>query len=356
MATFDELYRRGASDQPLHDGAVANTTPGGGSFDPGTFDYQALYNQSGRQGMLGGGSGAWNGGAGSYGSYNPQIFDLTQKLKAFGYGSPYYQQLMDATGGTEEGMNRAINYFNAGGGVGWQPSSPIDYGYKMGANGQWEAPAAGGAASGGSLVYDPASAGGGSNTPPSDLPPGGDYGPASWPTFGANDQYKFSPSGQYIDPGYRFRTDEGMRALMSQKAATGMLGSGQTFRDLINYGQNAASSEFGNAFNRFTTDRDFNYGVNRGDRDFAYRAATGDLDRNWSQNMDLARLGLGGAGGAGSLASTLAALLSGNLNTLGQIEGTGTMGGNNAITSAISQIIQQLLSQGTLNRFYPQGA
>lgn len=63
--------------------------------------------------------------------------------------------------------------------------------------------------------------------------------------FTANDFQK------YQDPGYGFRLKEGMKALQGSAAARGGLLSGNTLRGLTDYGQQAASQEFGNAYNRF---------------------------------------------------------------------------------------------------------
>ena len=52
------------------------------------------------------------------------------------------------------------------------------------------------------------------------------------------------------DPSYAFRFNEGRKALENQAAARGGLMSGNTGKALVNYGQQAASQEYGNAFNR----------------------------------------------------------------------------------------------------------
>lgn len=58
------------------------------------------------------------------------------------------------------------------------------------------------------------------------------------------------------DPGYAFRMQQGQRALESSAAARGGLLSGGTGKDLVEYGQNVGSQEYGNAYNRFNADRD----------------------------------------------------------------------------------------------------
>lgn len=52
------------------------------------------------------------------------------------------------------------------------------------------------------------------------------------------------------DPGYQFRAREGQQALERGAAARGKLLSGGTLRALLQYGQNLASQEYGNAYTR----------------------------------------------------------------------------------------------------------
>lgn len=53
-----------------------------------------------------------------------------------------------------------------------------------------------------------------------------------------------------MDPGYNFRLGEGMKALERQSAARGGLISGGALKAAQRYGQDFASNEFGNAYNR----------------------------------------------------------------------------------------------------------
>ena len=62
------------------------------------------------------------------------------------------------------------------------------------------------------------------------------------------------------DPGYQFRMLEGQKALERSAAARGGLQSGATLKALSRYGQDFASNEYGNAYNRFNADRDRRYG------------------------------------------------------------------------------------------------
>ncbi len=57
------------------------------------------------------------------------------------------------------------------------------------------------------------------------------------------------------DPGYQFRLGEGLKAMSRQAGARGGLISGQTMKGLEDYRQASASQEYGNAFNRYQTNR-----------------------------------------------------------------------------------------------------
>lgn len=53
-----------------------------------------------------------------------------------------------------------------------------------------------------------------------------------------------------MDPGYQFRMKQGQNALQSSAAARGSLNSGATMKALQRYGQDFASNEYNNAYNR----------------------------------------------------------------------------------------------------------
>jgi hypothetical protein len=52
------------------------------------------------------------------------------------------------------------------------------------------------------------------------------------------------------DPGYQFRMQEGMKAINAGAAARGMGNSGATMKALARYGQDFATNEYNNAYNR----------------------------------------------------------------------------------------------------------
>lgn len=126
----------------------------------------------------------------------------------------------------------------------------------------------------------------GSAPPPS----GGDYGSYSgggsgsgfsfpsfrWPSYNAPnaiDPGLFDPGPAFSykdftaptagdvlkDPSFQFRLDQGRKALEASAAGKGILRSGGSMKDLLGYGQQFASQEYGNVYNRAMQE----YGLNR---------------------------------------------------------------------------------------------
>lgn len=75
--------------------------------------------------------------------------------------------------------------------------------------------------------------------------------PGQIPEFQSPGEFQ-APTAQsmYADPSYQFRVGEGEHALENSAAAWGTLNSGGTLADIINYGQHAASQEYGQIFDR----------------------------------------------------------------------------------------------------------
>ena len=89
------------------------------------------------------------------------------------------------------------------------------------------------------------------------LSPGADSGITvnpNDPNFGKYSK-DFSMADYQADPGYAFRLSEGMKGLQNSAAAKGLLSSGSTLKGITDYGQGMASQEYGNAYNRYQTNR-----------------------------------------------------------------------------------------------------
>lgn len=76
----------------------------------------------------------------------------------------------------------------------------------------------------------------------------------------ADFQRDFTANDFTKDPGYDFRMREGQKALERSAAARGGLQGGAFGKALSRYGQDFASNEYGNAYNRFNQDRDRRFG------------------------------------------------------------------------------------------------
>ena len=80
---------------------------------------------------------------------------------------------------------------------------------------------------------------------------GGDKAAAGYGSLGKS----FGQADFEQDPGYAFRQQEGMKALERSAAARGNLLSGSTLKGVQRFGQDLASQEYQNAFNRYQVNR-----------------------------------------------------------------------------------------------------
>jgi hypothetical protein len=145
---------------------------------------------------------------------------------------------------------------------------------------------------------------------------------------------EFSPEdfnrGQ--DPGYAFRMSEGMKALERSAASRGGLLSGATMKGIQRYGQDMASQEYQNAFNRFQ--------INRGNQ--------------LNPLLSIAGLGQTSIGQAGQQGTNYANQAMSNITGAGNAQAAGQIGQANALTSGIAgglgQGINFYQNQQILNR------
>lgn len=120
----------------------------------------------------------------------------------------------------------------------------------------------------------------------------------------------------YMDPSYKFRLGEGLKALDRQAAARGGLISGGALKAAQRYGQEFASNEFGNAYNRL-----------------AGLAGIGQTATN--------QLGAAGQANAANV---------GNLMTGGAAaRASGYVGGANALTGGLNTYLNYTQGQNMLN-------
>lgn len=153
-----------------------------------------------------------------------------------------------------------------------------------------------------------------------------------------NPEFQFNTSGNNIDPSYSWRLSEGIKALENAASARGTLKSGNTLKAITEYGQGAASQEYGNAFNRYTTQRQTNLNRLQSLANVGQTAvnATGQAGQNYTNNATNALIGGAQAMGQGQ---------TGAANAWAQ----GGMGAANAVINGLSEYYQNQQRQGILN-------
>jgi len=119
------------------------------------------------------------------------------------------------------------------------------------------------------------------------------------------------------DPGYQFRMDEGQKALERSAAAKGGLMNGGTLKALTQYGQNFASNEYQNAYDRFNNDANLRFG----------RLGT------------IAGMGQGATNAVGQFASNYGNNVSNNITNMGQAKAGAIIGDANRNAGMINNII-----------------
>jgi len=106
-----------------------------------------------------------------------------------------------------------------------------------------------------------------------------------------------------IDPSYNFRLAQGNLATTNLANQSGGLIGGNALQGLTNYGQGAASQEFGNAFNRFQTERGNIYNTLAGIAGIGQTAQgqVSNLAQNTAGNIGQATIGAGNAIAGGQI-------------------------------------------------------
>jgi len=139
-----------------------------------------------------------------------------------------------------------------------------------------------------------------------------------WQEAGVNALAKMQKGvvSDYMDPSYQFRLGEGMKALDRQAAARGGLISGGALKAAQRYGQDYASQEFGNAYNRLAS---------------------------------MAGLGQTATGAMGNAAGNYATNQGQNYMGAANARASGYVGGANAVTGGLGQYLNYTQGQNLLN-------
>ena len=157
----------------------------------------------------------------------------------------------------------------------------------------------------------------------------------------------FGAADFQTDPGYSFRLSEGLKAIDRQAAARGGLISGAGLKAAGRFGGDLASQEYGNAFNRFQTDRASQAGLFA---DALNRDRTRQMDE-YGRLSDFTTRGANAAAGTGSsqaaYGSNAANLISQGAQAMGQgvlgagqATAAGYLGGGRTANDAIQAALQ----------------
>jgi hypothetical protein len=148
-----------------------------------------------------------------------------------------------------------------------------------------------------------------------------------------------------MDPGYAFREQQGMQAVNRTAAAQAGLQSGAALKAAQRFGQDLASTEYGNAYNRFMQNRANQINMLQGGVQTGFGAAqgVGNLATGTGTNIANTMIGAGQALGTG-------------IEQAGQARASGYMGGASALQSALQAPAQNYMAYSMMNRFSPQSA
>jgi hypothetical protein len=152
---------------------------------------------------------------------------------------------------------------------------------------------------------------------------------------GAGGKYAkdFSMADFQQDPGYAFRISEGMKALDRTAASRGGLLSGATLRGATRYGQDMASQEYTNAFNRYQTNR----------------------SNQLNPLQSLMGSGQTAANQVGAAGQNYANQAGDAYMNAGNARASGYVGSANAWSNALGNVANMYGQNQMLNRIFPQG-
>lgn len=134
------------------------------------------------------------------------------------------------------------------------------------------------------------------------------------------------------DPGYAFRLQEGMKALERSAAARGGLLSGGMLKGAQQYGQDLASQEYMNAFNRYQAER----------------------NARLNPLQSLAGIGQTATNQLGQAGQTMAGNVGQAMGAAAQARASGYVGGANALSQGLGTYLNYQQGQNFLNALRPQ--
>jgi hypothetical protein len=170
-------------------------------------------------------------------------------------------------------------------------------------------------------------------------------GAAGAPGYGRYATAEFGADKFKADPGYAFRMSEGMKALERSAAARGGLLSGATLRGTQRYGQDLASQEYQNAFNRYQAERAGTLNP--------YQALAGTAQSGANVlGQQAGQMGSNISNALGAYGSSV----QGNIIGAGNAQAAGQIGAANAIVGGLGQGLNFYQQSQMLNRLPTYGS
>jgi hypothetical protein len=157
------------------------------------------------------------------------------------------------------------------------------------------------------------------------------------------------------DPGYQFRLQQGEKALQNSAAARGDLLSGNTLTAASRYGQDYASNEYGNVYNRAMQEFQQRYGIfeNNQTNDFNRLAALAGVGQTTATT--LGQEGQQAANNIGQIDLTTGAQQGQQINNAAAATASGYVGGANAWGGALGGTTNSLSQLMMMNQLFGGG-
>lgn len=162
-----------------------------------------------------------------------------------------------------------------------------------------------------------------------------------------------SPIVAQIDPGFNFRLQQGQRALEQGAAAKGKFFSGDTGKALLSFGQELASDEYSNAYDRALRERANRLGAyattsgqslaQEGARMNAYQTNRARLGDQYGRLRDLVGIGQNALGMVTGQGQQSAQNIGGYLTGAGQAQAAGQLGQAQAWAGGLGNLGNQLI-------------
>jgi len=147
------------------------------------------------------------------------------------------------------------------------------------------------------------------------------------------------------EPGYQFRLSEGNKAINRAMSARGLNTSGAALKALTRYGQDYASNEYNNAYNRYTQNQS---------NQFNRLAALSGVGQTTAQQLGAAGMNAGTTMGANLMSG--AANASNALMSGAAARASGFVGGVNALSGGIANAGNMYMQNQLLSRILGGGA